>query len=163
MSAAPVTDAEREQIRVLHARGMTCGQIAAELGRNKATVTRQCKAMNLPFDRSGTAQATQAKAADNRARRAELHSLLLDDAKRLRERAWAPYTVVAGTGEGLETIELDLPPAQDVRAFYNAIGTCVDKTLAMEKHDGDDSQTEAAKSVLSAVLDNLIVKHGDGS
>jgi len=163
VSAPPVTDAERERIRVLHARGMSCGQIAAELGRNKATITRQCKALGLSFDRSATEQATEAKAADNRARRAELHSLLLDDVKKLRVRAWSPYTVVAGTGEGLETVQLDLPPAQDVRAFYNAIGTCVDKTLAMEKHDGDDSQTGAAKSVLSAVLDNLIAKHGDGS
>lgn len=94
--------------------------------------------MGLSFDRATTVQATEAKQADSASRRAAAMGLLLDDFDRLRERAWSSCTVVVGTGEGLETIVLDLPPAQDVRAFYNSIATCLDKHLALDRHDRDD-------------------------
>jgi len=150
----PVSDAEREQIRHRHARGESCTAIAAALGRNPGTITRQCKKMGLKFDRAATKAATDAKVADNRARRALAQEALLDDFARLRERAWKPYEVVIGTGEGAETVELDLPPAEAVRAFYVSMGLCVDKQLAMEKHDaGGDVDT--ARSLLGRLFTGL--------
>lgn len=152
MSAPPVTDAEREQIRVFHARGMTCGQIAAELGRVKSTIAKQCKAMGLSFERAQTAAAAGARAADAKARRAEAVGLLMDDWHRLRERAWEPYTIAVGTGEGLETVTLDKPPAQDVRAFYNSMSACIKDQVAIERHDADTGSMSAVDAWLAAML-----------
>lgn len=131
---------------------MSCGQIAAELGRNKSTITRQCKALGLSFDRAGTRRATEAKAADAKARRAEAVGLLMDDWHRLRERAWEPYTIAAGTGEGLETVTLEKPPAQDVRAFYNSMSACIKDQVAIERHDADTGSMSAVDAWLSAML-----------
>lgn len=152
MSAEPVGDAERERIRRLHARGLSCGQIAAELGRNKSTITRQCKALGLSFDREHTRHATEAKAADSKARRAEAVRVLMDDFHRLRERAWSPYTVAVGTGEGLETIELALPPAHDTRAFFSAMSLCIRDQVAIERHDADAGNMSAVDAWLAAML-----------
>jgi Helix-turn-helix domain len=136
-ATTPVTDAERERIRQLHARGMTCGEIAAELGRNKSTVTRQCKKLGLSFDRAQTDPATSAKNADVKARRAEAKVLMMDDWHRFRERLWSSYDVVLGTGTGAEVITLDLPPAQDARALTAAMSTLIKDQIAIEKHDVD--------------------------
>jgi len=133
----PVTDAERERMRQLHARGMSCEQIAAELGRAKGTVSKQCKKLGLSFDRAQTQAATGAKTADAKARRAEAVRLMMDDWHRIRERAWSQYTMVVGTGEGAETVYLDLPPAGDLRAFYGSMSGCIKDQIAIEKHDVD--------------------------
>lgn len=152
MTASPVGDAERERIRVLHARGLTCGQIAAELGRNKSTITRQCNALGLSFDRAATQQATQAKVADAKARRAESVHLMMDDWHRIRERAWSAYEVVLGTGEGAETVILDKPPAHDLRAFYGAMSGCIKDQIAIERHDADAGNLSAVDAWLAAML-----------
>jgi hypothetical protein len=152
MSPAPVSDAEREQMRVLHARGMSCEQIAAELGRVKSTISKQCKKLGLSFDRAQTAAATEAKVADSKARRAEAVRLSMDDWHRIRERAWSEYPVVLGTGQGAETITLDLPPAGDVRAFYSAMSVCIKDQIAIEKHDADSGSMSAVDAWLAAML-----------
>lgn len=152
MSSAPVSDAEREQIRILHARGMSCGQIAAELGRVKSTITKQCKALGLSFDRAQTKVATEAKVADSKARRAEAVRLMMDDWHRIRERAWAPYTVVLGTGTGAETVTLDLPPAPDLRAFCSAMSGFIKDQVAIERHDADSGTMSAVDEWLKAML-----------
>jgi hypothetical protein len=46
-----------------------------------------------------------------------------------------------------------LPPAQDVRAFYMSMGQCVDKHLALERHDADDS---AGMSAVDAWLRGML-------
>jgi hypothetical protein len=152
LSSAPVSDAEREQIRILHARGMSCGQIAAELGRVKSTITKQCKAMGLSFDRAQTKAATEAKVADSKARRAEAVRLMMDDWHRIRERVWAPYTVVLATGVGVETVTLDLPPAQDLRALVSSMSVCIKDQVAIERHDADSGTMSAVDEWLKAML-----------
>lgn len=153
MSAtAPVGDSERERIRALHARGMTCGQIAAELGRNKSTITRQCRALGLSFDRAATKQATEAKVADAKARRAEAVRLLMDDWHRIRERAWSEYTLTIGTGMGLEQVTLKLPPAQELRAFTASMSAAIKDQIAIEKHDADSANMSAVDAWLAAML-----------
>lgn len=141
----------RNQIARAHGvAASTVGKIAADEGIADA------------FDRTHALKGARAKAVDNRATRAQLESDLLDDAQKLRKRAWSKYTVVVGGPEGAETVTLDLPPLQDVRAAYTAIGIIVDKSVVIEKHDsGDDA--EAAKSVLAAVMDGLVARHGDGA
>jgi Helix-turn-helix domain len=157
MSATPpVTDAERERIRQLHARGLTCGQIAAELGRNKSTITRQCRALGLSFDRSQVKAATEAKVADAKSRRAEAVRVLMDDFHRIRERAWSAYEVVMSSGTGVETVLLDRPPAQDTRAFYTAMSICIKDQVAIERHDADEGGLSAVDAWLRGMLGEAV-------
>jgi transposase-like protein len=143
--------------------GKSRNQIARDHGVSAGSVTNIARENGETgaFDRSGTLKGARAKQIDNRAKRAQLESDLLDDAQKLRKRAWSAYEVVVSGPEGAETVALDLPPLQDVRAAYTSIGIIVDKSVAIEKHDsGDDA--EAAKSVLAAVMDGLVARHGDG-
>jgi hypothetical protein len=150
--ARAVDDAERDRIRELHGQGLSCNAIAAELGRSRSTISGQCRKLGLSFDRASTRQATEAKVADAKARRAEAVRLAMDDWHRLRERAWSPYRVAMGTGEGLETITLELPPAQDTRAFYNSMSVCIKDQIAIEKHDADPGSMSAVDAWLAAML-----------
>jgi hypothetical protein len=151
-ATAPVTDAERERIRQLHARGLSCGEIAAGLGRNKSTITRQCRKLGLSFAREQTKAATDAKVADAKARRAEAVRLMMDDWHRIRERAWSAYEVVMSSGVGVETVFLARPPAHDVRAFYAAMSGCIKDQLAIERHDADEGGLSAVDAWLRGML-----------
>ena len=160
---APLAPAKRAAILADIEAGKPRNQIARDHSVSGSTVTKLARTVSdEPFDRSQALKATRAQQADNKTKRAQLQSDLLDDAQKLRERAWKPYKIVVGSAEGAEIVQLDLPPLPDVRAAYTSIGIIVDKSVVIEKHDsGDDA--EAARSVLSAVLENLTVKHGDGS
>lgn len=107
------------------------------------------------FDRSKTEAATQAHAADCRARREKLKAELLDDAERLRKRAWERYEVVVDSRtDGPQTLYLDLPPLQDVRAAYAAIGIAIDKSVRLEQYDSNDSASDA-KGMLGALAEGI--------
>lgn len=111
--------------------------IARKHGVGAATVTKLAKTTGdaTTFDRSQTQKATRAREADSRSERAALAAELLADARKLRERAWEPYTVVVGTAKGAQKVTLDLPPLGDVRSAYTAVGIVVDKHLALDRHD----------------------------
>ncbi len=161
---APLAPGKRAAILKDIKAGMSRNQIARKHGVAASSVGRIAATEGITdaFDRTNALKGARAKAVDNKAKRAQLESDLLDDAQKLRGRAWAPYKIVVGGPEGAEVVDLDLPPLPDVRAAYTSIGIIVDKSVVIEKHDsGDDA--EAAKSVLSAVLDNLTAKHGNGS
>lgn len=121
----------------------TVGNIAAEEGIADA------------FDRTHTIKGARAKQADNKMRRAQLAMDLLEDAQRLRTRAWEPYQVVVGTPDGAEIVELKLPPLPDARAAYTSIGICSDKSIAIEKHDTSDDGADHAQSMLGRLLTGL--------
>jgi len=151
-------------LKDIKAGGQSARQIGKSHGVSDAAVRRIAKAEGLvdAWSRDKTVKATRARVADNKAKRAQLESDLLDDAQKLRRRAWSKYKVIVGGAEGAEVVELDLPPLPDVRAAYTSIGIIVDKSVAIEKHDsGDDA--EAAKSVLAAVMEGLVARHGDGA
>lgn len=159
---APLAPGKRAAILKDIRAGKSCGRTARDHHVSRSTVSKLAKDHGLGFERSQTEKAARAKQIDNRAKRAQLQSDLLDDAQKLRARAWSKYRVVVGGSEGAEVVELDLPPLTDVRAAYTSIGIIVDKSVAIEKHDtGDDA--EAAKSVLAAVMEGLVAKHGDGA
>lgn len=125
--------------------------IARKHGVGAATVTKLAKTTGdaTTFDRSQTQKATRAREADSRSERAALAAELLADARKLRERAWQPYTVVVGTAQGAQKVTLDLPPLGDVRSAYTAVGIVVDKHLALDKHDNSGGTgTEDVRSML---------------
>ncbi len=131
-------------------------QIARDHGISASTVTGIAKTAGLDsaFDRSLTLKATRAHQADNKAKRAQLQSDLLDDGQRLRKRAWSRYPVVVGGSQGAETVWLDEPPLPDVRAAYTSIGIIVDKDRAYERDKTDEGSDHAA-SVLGRLFTGI--------
>lgn len=144
--------------------GMARNAIARKHAVAASTVGKIAAAEGMAdtaFDRTHTLKGARAKAADNRARRAQLVSDLLDDAQKLRVRIWSPYDVAVGTKDGAAIITLALPPLPDARAGYTAIAQNLKAGLDVEKHDNDDGQGAAvARSVLEGVFDALVAKHG---
>lgn len=147
-----VRDAILNDIRA----GKPRNQTARNHGVSVGTVTNIANRAGLTdaFDRSATEKATRARIIDCRALREQLKLDLLGDAQRLRKRAWSKYQVAVGTGEGTEIVTLELPPLMDVRAAYTSIGICVDKSIAVERHD-TDSGVDQARSMLAGLSDAL--------
>lgn len=140
----------------VRAGGQSARQIADKHHVSASTVSKLAKDAELPdaFERSQTLKATRTKQADNRARRARITSELLDDVDRLRDRAWSNYQHPMSSPTGPEILTLDLPPLTEVRAAYTAVGICIDKSIAVERHD-TDSGTDQARSMLTGLSDAL--------
>lgn len=125
--------------------------IAREHGVSAQTVSNIADdaGMHGAFSRLQTENATRARQADLAARRASIAQMLLEDAERMRERAWAEYPVVVTSQQGAEVVTLEQPPLRDAQAAYTSIAICLDKHLALVRHDGDaGGDLESAKSLL---------------
>ncbi|NUQ88949.1 MAG: hypothetical protein HOQ43_10855 [Glycomyces artemisiae] len=138
----------------IRAGGMSCRGIADKHGRAPSTVARIAKANGLTFERAQTENATRARTSDMAARRAELAELLLEDAFRLRQRAWQPYQVVVNTSDGPTVVQIDKPPLRDTQAAYTAVAIPTDKHAKLDKHDSDGG-AEKAKGIVGALVEGL--------
>ncbi|GGY65535.1 helix-turn-helix domain-containing protein [Streptomyces xanthochromogenes] len=79
--ADPITDADRAAVRRLHAEGKSRNQIAREIRRSAATVSKIAAAEGLTFSGGArVAAATEARRADAAARREQLADEALDGA-----------------------------------------------------------------------------------
>ncbi|MET3984204.1 helix-turn-helix domain-containing protein [Streptomyces sp. PvR034] len=88
--ADPITDTDREAVRRLHSEGKSRNQIARELGRGAATVSKIAAAEGLTFSGGArVAAATDARTADASARRERLADDALDGALAQVERVGA--------------------------------------------------------------------------
>lgn len=112
------------------------------------------------FSRENVEKATRAIVADNRSRRAALASALLDDADKLRARAWESYSYYERGQLGPELVTLDKPPLRDAKEAYVALGIALDKHVVLERHDATDPGTMG--SLLGTLLAGLQAKHGTG-
>lgn len=155
---ARISDQQRAAIlQDVQAGTKSCRQIAKDHGVSQATVSELAKAEGITdaFNRAQTEKATAARAADCRARREALKEALLDDAEKLRQRAWSPYEIVVDNrNTGPQHITLDLPPLQDVRAAYNAISLAIDKSVKLEQYDATGGDVDA-KSMLGALAEGI--------
>lgn len=159
---AAITDAERERVQQLHARGLGRNDIARELGRSVSTISAVAKQLGLSFDRSKTAAATAAKVVDAKAKRAQLMTDLLDDAEKLRAQLFAQAHVYAFGGKENTFAEayIDQPSFRDQRDIMAAVNTALGASLRLDQHDGDGSN-ETVGSLLGSLLDDLVGRHGE--
>src|SRR5580700_10138178 len=120
---APLAASKRAAILEDIRSGMTRNQIARKHGVAASTVGRIAgqEGITDAFDRTNTLKGARAKAADNKAKRAQLQSDLLDDAQRVRGRIWGPCKVVVGGPDGAEIVELDEVPLEGIKAGFTAI------------------------------------------
>lgn len=147
--AASWTPEDDETLRTLHAAGRTLGDVATTMGRSKATISRHAQLLGLGWDRTQVARATKARAADNRARRAELEAGLLADAARLRAQLFAPTVAFnfGGKDNTYEEHDLEEPTFADKLKILQGIGVAVDRALRIAQHDSGVG-TDDAKSLL---------------
>jgi hypothetical protein len=160
MAAHPVTDAERDRVRQLHAAGRGRNEIALELDRSAGIVSKIAKQLGLSFDRAVTRAATAAKVADAKAKRARLMHDLLADAEQLRRQLFAPCKVHAfgGKDNTYNEAALERPPFRDQRDIVQAVSVAVNASLRLDLHDGDAGADEA-RSMIGALAAGLQVAY----
>lgn len=140
MSAGrPITDAERDRVAELHAQGLSRNAIARQLGRSQSTVSKLARELGLTFDRARTAEATQAKVVDAKARRAQLANDLLADAERMRQQLWTPTTIYnfGGKENTYNERNVEQPPFRDQRDIVHSVGLLVDRHVRLTEVDAD--------------------------
>ncbi|MFG2976287.1 helix-turn-helix domain-containing protein [Streptomyces sp. NPDC048331] len=142
----PVTDAERDQIRALHADGVGRNEIARRLGRGTRTISVQCARMNLVFDNTATEAATAARNAQLAEKRSILADALVDDALRLTEQLWQPAKVfnIGGKDNTYTEKEVPEPPAADKRALMTAATAAAAQSLRLVP---SETETEGMAAV----------------
>lgn len=150
------TDKETDQLKKLHADGVSCHAIAKEMGWSKATVSRHAVRLGLNFDRELTAQAVEAFIIDRKIVRAKLIDDLYERSQYLLGTLNAPrnggkYRTLVPVGGGAQTsMDLNHVPAPDERNIANSISSYLAKAEALEKIDNDGGLTES-KSLLGGI------------
>lgn len=135
-SGHPVDDGDRGKVAELHKQGLNRNAIARRIKRAPSTVSKIAAELGLTFDRRRTAEATRAKVADAKARRAELAALAIDDAHAMRRRA------------------LDSDAGRDARDFAHAYGIFVDRHIALTHLDADTG-IDDGKAMLTDLAEAL--------
>jgi hypothetical protein len=135
----PLSDEKRERGIDLIRQGMGRNAVAREIGVSSQTVSALAKKAGLSFDRTATAQATEARKVDAKARRLALGNALLGDLEEVRLRILRAETPreLQAIGQGLDAL---------MRAYTN-----------LAKVDGpeDPHGEERAKSMVGGLM-NLI-------
>ncbi|ROO51064.1 hypothetical protein EDC02_5928 [Micromonospora sp. Llam0] len=154
----PVTEADYDQVRELHAQGLSRNKIATTMQRGTRTVSRLAAEMGLSFHAERTREATAAKQATARERRATLALALLDDAARLRAQLWEAASYVDHGGKEFERRDwtMDEPTFADKAKIMQSVGIAVDRAVKLDEYD-KDTGTEDDKSMLVDLREALLV------
>jgi len=151
---SPITDTQRQNILALHKQGLSRNEIARQAKVSQSTVSKVCAEDGLTFDRSKTINATRAKVADNKARRAAIVGRLYARTEHVLSRLEADiYRYTVATKDSVEHVEDFDPPAIDERSLATSIGIYLDKAAKLE--DYDKSAVDQASGAVS-VIDRLM-------
>ncbi|WP_046495061.1 helix-turn-helix domain-containing protein [Streptomyces odonnellii] len=154
----PVTDAERQRVRELHAQGKGRNQIAKLLGRSGRTISDIALECGISFAaRAGqVAAATEVRQMDLAERRVRLAENLQADAERLREQMWEPTTVWSFGGKENTYEDHTFPeaPADVKRTLMTAAGTAIDRSLKLSPPK-DETGTEEGVALISKLMSGL--------
>lgn len=147
---SPITPKERRRILALHGEGKSRNDIRRITGRSNGAITTIVRDAGLSFDRAATKAATEAKAADNASKRAQLESDLLDDAQKLRKQLWEPcvWGSFGGKDNLYNSVHLDQPTFEQQRAITNAVGNVIDRTIKLS-NVGKAADDEEASSLIT--------------
>lgn len=143
--------------------GGTCRGIARKHNVSPDTVRRIAADAGIeqPFARTNTENATRAKQADNRAKRAALASRLLAKANELLDQMDQPITVwnFGGKDNTFNSVVVDRPPISDQRNLMTAAAVAIDKHIVIDRHDSGAGAEQAA-SLLGSLFQTLQERHG---
>ncbi|MGX1912415.1 helix-turn-helix domain-containing protein [Streptomyces phaeochromogenes] len=159
----PITDADREQVRRLHAEGTSRNEIARTIKRSPSTVSKLATEAGLTFERGPEiVAATEARRIDLAARRIQLAEQLHRDAEQLREQLWQPCTIGAFGGRDniWSETQLNRPTFGDQRQILSATGTAIEKSLKLAPTEGGKG-AEQVRSMLGALGEALTRAAGE--
>lgn len=161
--ATKLSDDERAAIVAGIRAGKSRNDIARDSGRSAGTVTKIATAEGLSFDRAATKHATEARRADNAARRERLISAMYANAERLNGQMFVPAVerkaLVVSDGGGMgshveeSVVQLEQPTFSDKRNIAVATKVLVDGARQLESID--EGGQEAAKGMLGRLVDGL--------
>lgn len=152
----PWTREDDQTLTRLHADGSTLRGAAKTMGRPLATTQQNANRLGLQWDRSQTRNATVAKQADNRARRAALEALLLENAEHLARQVRQPHEYIEHGGKDFIEVrwQQDEPTPTDKLKLMQAAGIGIDRSLRIAEFDADNG-AEAVKSMLGGIASAL--------
>lgn len=156
--ARPVTQADKDRVKELHAQDVSRNDIAKAIGRSGRTVSRIAAELKLDFAHRGrTSAATAAKIEDGKARRAKLQVSALDRAQRLLDQMYEPATVynIGGKDNVYTEKKVLEPPFRDKQAIAIAAKALADTALRLAEYD-KATGNEDDKSMLIDLRDALI-------
>lgn len=116
----PLTDAERETILARHASGLSCRQIAKEVGRSHTVCARIVRESGAKTDTAQTAAATATRMRRVTAGKLDRIEALLAEAEELRRGMWEPVTETMNTPHGPMFIERE-PTAREIKTTIDAV------------------------------------------
>ena len=156
MARRPLTQADRDRVRELHAAGRNRNQIAKDIDRSGATVSKLAAELGLSFDREQVKAATDAKVADAREKRSQLMLDYLTDAQRLRQQLWGAteYREHGGRDFVCRKWTQPEPTPADKLKLMQASATAAASSLKLDHHDADRG-ADGAKSMLGALAAGL--------
>lgn len=151
---AELTSEIESSIRVLHAEGLTQGQIARRLDIARPNISRWSKRLGLLWTDTRTSAASSATRQLLEHKRMQIAERLLADVEAIRERLWEQYEVLMNTPTGPTRMTLDLPDAKAIADISSAVERLV------KSHDhlarlGRGVDVDQAKSMLSQMQQQL--------
>lgn len=152
----PFSDTEITELKRLHGLGLGRNAIARQMKRSLRGISVHAERLNLSFDRTATAAATEAKKMDAKARRAAIIEGLYDVAE--DELAYLKqeddYDLVEVSLGKPVKYKVGRLPAQDRKALVSSISTATSAAARLEALDGDPS-LDAGLSMLGALADGV--------
>ncbi|MGA5272289.1 hypothetical protein ACPCKL_00540 [Streptomyces cellulosae] len=147
---------DEEQLRQLHADGVSRNEIARRLEWSVATITNHANRLGLAFDREATRAATDARQVDLKDRRQRIQGQLLDLAERSIERAQERYLVHGWTHTGESVAEwLQQPPAKETKDLTTSAVQALNGALKLAQVDAGDTGREEAAGFLQSLSDAM--------
>jgi transposase-like protein len=153
MAHVPVQPETRAQVIAMIRAGVARNEIARRTSVSTATVSRIAKAEGLSFDRSMTAQATEARVIDLAALRVELAEKMGTAASRLMDTIDSEYLVYnfGGKDNTYEEHTLEQAPIEVKRSIVVTAGIAFDKlTRIVEKDNGGLEQAVGVLDQIAA-------------
>jgi transposase len=156
----PLTESEKQQIRDLHAEGLSRNEIAKRVGRAAGTVTAFCQREGLVFPQPERVAQVEAAAVSVKARSLAAHERQLRIIEHQQGKLLAHYedgeswrTKMRGEMGSEHTVSLDYIPPEDERNMTSAISN---SAMTLSKlAPTDDAGREAAVSVVEALARSL--------
>lgn len=148
--------ADEEQLRQLHADGVSRNRIAQEMGWSVGTITTHSRRLGLSFDRSATREAVEARQVDLKDRRQRIQTQLYDLAERNIRRAQDRYLMTGfdHVGEFVSEI-LPEPPARETKDLTLAASSALTSAVKLAQVDGGDVGREQAAGLLQGLSDAM--------
>ncbi|WP_236669748.1 helix-turn-helix domain-containing protein [Streptomyces antimycoticus] len=143
----PITDADRDQVRQLHAENKSRNEIARIIGRSGSTVSKIAAELDLSFERGPeVVAATEARRVDL-AGRQQLAEALHESAEQLHRQLFAPCTIGAFGGKDNVWSEqnLDRPTFADQRQILAATSIAIDKSLKLAPAEAERTRTRSVR------------------